>query len=776
MHDISTPAPPAEPVRIDVSSDPADALIRRIGMIGNHLPRQCGIATFTTHLAAAIGEDSPGIDCFVVAMNDPGRQHAYPGRVRFEIAEAEATSYRRAADYLNVNGVDLVSVQHEFGIFGGRSGGLLLPLLRELRMPVVTTLHTILGRPSLPQRRVIEEIAQISRRLVVMSALGASTLREVYGVDADKIDVIPHGIPEVPARLESKRRLGVDGRMILLTFGLLSPDKGIEYVIDALPAIVADFPSAIYIVLGATHPHVKDEQGEAYRLMLEARARQLGVEEHVIFHDRFVGQDELNDFLGATDVYITPYLNPEQSTSGTLAYAVGSGRAVISTPYVYARELLSNDRGVLVPYRDADAISVSVRGLLADDGRREALRARAGSHGRSMQWPAVARLYHQTFARAAREQASDARETFQTATLARRVGSLPPVDLRHLRAMTDDTGLLQHATFCVPRYGEGYCLDDNARALLLMTRIAEAGTEERDVVRTLATRYTAFVHAAFDPDRGRFRNFLTYARAWPEDVGSEDSHGHAVQALGTVVGRATEHARTELANELFHASLPATVDFSSPRAWATTLLGIDDYLHAYEGDRRVEDVRGRLTERLHDVYVRSQSAEWPWFETELTYANAQLPHALIVSGSRMGRADLVSAGVRALTWLVEIQRSADARFAPVGTNGFAVRGGDVARFDQQPIEAATTVAACLEAERVTHDARWLAHARSAFDWFLGQNHLDRWLYDPSTGGCRDGLHAERANENQGAESTLAFLLALVDMRGLDRPAGRLPRG
>jgi hypothetical protein len=323
----------------------------------------------------------------------------------------------------------------------------------------------------------------------------------------------------------------------------------------------------------------------------------------------------------------------------------------------------------------------------------------------------------------------------------------------------------------VPRYSEGYCLDDNARGLLLMARMDEAGTEDRDAVRALSTRYLAFVHAAFDPAQARFRNFMTYGRAWAEPLGSEDSHGHAVQALGTVIGRATGPG-AELANELFHAALPATSDFTSPRAWATTLLGIDDYLHAYEGDRRVEDVRSHLADRLHDVYARTQSAEWPWFEAELTYANAQLPHALIASGARMGRADLVTAGLRALTWLVSVQQAPDGRFAPIGTNGFATRGGDAARFDQQPIEAATTVAACLEAERVTHDPVWAKNARTAFDWFLGQNHLDRWLYDPSTGGCRDGLHAERANENQGAESTLAFLLALVDMRGLDRPVGR----
>ena len=756
----------------------SQALIRRVAILGNHLPRQCGIATFTSHLADALGGLASAPDCFVLAMNDPGRQHAYPGRVRFEIAEADAASYRRAADYLNVNDVDVVSVQHEFGIFGGKAGGHVLSLLRDLRMPVVTTLHTVLPTPSLPQRRVIDEIAQVSQRVVVMSAHGAELLRSVYQVPRDRIDIIPHGIPEVPPALESKHRLGVSGRTVLLTFGLLSPDKGIELVIDALPAIVEMFPEVVYIVLGATHPHVKDEQGESYRVMLESRVRQLGVEHHVIFHDRFVGQDELNEFLGATDVYITPYLNPEQSTSGTLAYALGSGRAVISTPYAYARELLADERGVLVPWRDTGAIAAAVRDLLADDGRRAAMQRSAAAYGRTMSWPAVAIRYHESFAQAVREQATEARATFQASTLARRGSSLPEVSLRHVRALTDDTGLLQHASFTVPRYSEGYCLDDNARALMLLTRIEDAGTNEQELVRALSTRYLAFVHAALDATTGRFRNFLSYGRQWIDGPGSEDSHGRGVHALGTVVGRSTARGRSELAADLFHAAVPAVERFTSPRAWATTLLGIDEYLHAFEGDRRVEALRSGLADRLHQLYVRAGSDEWPWFEHSLTYANAQLPHALIASGARMRRADLVSAGLRTLTWLLSVQHSAEGHFAPVGTDGFSVKGARAARFDQQPIEAATTVAACLEAERVTRDAIWLERAGTAFHWFLGRNHLHRWLYDAASGGCRDGLHAERLNENQGAESTLAFLLALVDMRGHDRATvgGRGPRG
>jgi glycosyltransferase involved in cell wall biosynthesis len=752
------------------NDDVAEVSVRRVAVLGNHLPRHCGIATFTTHLAGAIAAACPSIDCLVLAVNDPGKRHAYPDCVRFEIAEADATSYQRSADYLNVNGVDVVSVQHEFGIFGGKAGSHLLLLLRELRMPVVTTLHTILSEPNSTQRLVMEELARMSERLIVMSTHGARVLTSSYGVPAEKIDVIPHGIPRVPATQESKRRLGVGNNAVLLTFGLLSPDKGIEYVIEALPAIVAAHPEVVYMVLGVTHPHVKERHGEAYRIMLETMAARLGVERHLVFHNRFVSQDELTEFLGATDIYVTPYLNPEQSTSGTLAYALGSGRAVISTPYVYARELLGDDRGVLVPWRDPAAIAAAVIGLLSDDRRRAALRERAAAHGRSMLWSAVAGQYVTSFERACREHATRTRASFQAQTLANRIPGLPEVSLQHMRVLTDDTGLLQHATFCVPRYSEGYCLDDNARALLLMARIEEAGSEEKDSVRALATRYLAFVNAAFNGQRGRFRNFLTYSRTWTEETGSEDSHGHGLHALGAVVGRSSDPGRKSLAGDLFHAALPAVRDFTSPRAWASALLGIDEYLHAFEGDRGVQALRTIVAERLFALYRHARRPEWPWFEDRLTYANAQLPHALITSGARMNRHDLIAAGLESLEWLVSVQRSEEGNFAPIGTNGFYPRGAPPATFDQQPIEASTLVAACIEADRVGGDRIWRRHARQAFYWFLGQNHLHQWLYDTSTGGCRDGLHAERANENEGAESTLAFLLALIDMRGLDRPA------
>ena len=738
-------------------------------MLGNHPPRQCGIATFTTDLGDAIASGFPEIDFFVLAMNDPGKRYAYPDRVRFEIGESDSASYRRAADFLNVNAVDVLSVQHEFGIFGGRAGSHVLPLLRELRMPIVTTLHTILAEPNAEQHAAMKELIHLSERLVVMSASGAALLRDVHGVPDAQVDLIPHGIPCVPFESRSKDRLGVEGKSVILTLGLLSPDKGIEHVIDAMPEILARVPDAVYIVLGATHPHIRERQGETYRIMLKDRAQRLGVASSMIFHDRFVSQGELTEFLAAADIYITPYLNPEQTTSGTLAYAVGSGKAVISTPYAYARELLAEGRGILVPWRDPDAIAREVVGLLGDDAKRLDLRRRAVAHAPEMLWPAVARRYLESFAHARTTHAKRLRAVFQATTLAKRPAELPEIKLDHLRLMTDTTGLLQHAAFSVPRYEDGYCLDDNARALLVTALLEDEATDQDRAVQALASRYLAFVNHAFDRASGRFRNFMSYPRAWTEACGSEDCHGRAIWALGTVVGRSSAPGRRSLGGELFHAALPAVSGLTSPRAWAYALIGIDEYLRAFEGDSNVQAVRSTLAERLLELFRTVSSHEWPWFEERVTYCSARLSQALIASGSAMANEEMTAAGLRSLEWLAEIQWSEDGYFAPIGSNGFYERGGHRAAFDQQPVEAYAMVSACLEAQRVTGDARWLERARRAFGWFLGQNHLKQSLYDATTGGCRDGLHADRANENQGAESTLSFLLALLEMRSIDRP-------
>jgi glycosyltransferase involved in cell wall biosynthesis len=742
--------------------------IRRVALLGNHLPRQCGIATFTTDLADSLSAAFPDLELKVLAMNDGGRSHAYGDRVRLEIAESDRASYRRATDFLNVGAIDVLCLQHEYGIFGGKAGSHILALLSDVRMPIVTTLHTILREPTLEQRRVMDEITRLSSRLVVMSHCGVELLREVHGVPADKIDFIPHGIPALPGREASKKSLGVEGISMLLTFGLLSPDKGLEYVIDAMPSVLARHPTATYVILGATHPHVKEQHGEAYRRSLELRARKLGVQEHVVFHDRFVSAPELVEFLSAADIYITPYLNTEQITSGTLAYAVGNGKPVVSTPYLYARELLADERGVLVPPKDSASIGAAVDRLLADPAELRAMGERAAAYGRDMVWPEVARQYVASFERAHQETATQRRVFFARKTFAKRpLVDLPELNLQHLRAMTDDTGMLQHAVFSIPRYDSGYCLDDNARALLLTTLLEDAGTDHRLATRALSTRYLAFVNHAFNPDFGRFRNFMGYGRDWLEDYGSDDSHGRAVWALGAVVGRSHDHGRRSLGEHLFRAALPRVSELESPRSWAFSLLGIDEYLRTSRDGSGVAVLQERLSERLLSSYHTDKCNEWPWYEDILAYDNARMPQALIVSGNRLGRPAMVEAGLASLHWLIDVQGSEEGYFAPVGSNGFYPRHAKNAAFDQQPIEACATVSACLDAWRVTGDDKWVSEMWRAFSWFLGENQLRTSLHDPTTGGCRDGLHADRPNENQGAESTLSFLLALTEMGALD---------
>jgi glycosyltransferase involved in cell wall biosynthesis len=771
-----------------LSQDENLGVVRSVALLGNHLPRQCGIATFTTDLADAISATFPSIECGVIAMNDAGKRHAYGERVRFEIAESDLESYRRATDFLNVGGIDVLCLQHEYGIFGGKAGSHILSLLSEVRMPIVTTLHTILSEPTVEQRRVMDEVTRLSNRLIVMSHCGGELLREVHGVPTDKIDFIPHGIPTLPSSPASKKRLGVEEMSLILTFGLLSPDKGIEYVIDALPAVVARHPAATYVVVGATHPHVKEWHGEAYRRSLELRAHKLGVEAHVVFHDRFVSASELGEFLSAADIYITPYLNPEQITSGTLAYAVGNGKAVISTPYRYARELLADGRGVLIPWRDSAAISATLDKLLGDPDGLRTLGTRAAEYGRDMVWPSVARRYVSSFERAHRESASLRRSFFASKKRARRPVDLPKLNLHHLHALTDDTGMLQHALFSVPRYKDGYCLDDNARALLLTTLIEDAGTDDWPTTRSLSSRYLAFVSHAFNKDLCRFRNFMAYSREWLEERGSEDSHGRALWALGAVVGRSREPGRKSLGGELFHAALPTISELESSRASAFALLGIHEYLRAFQGESAVEVLQKRLSTRLFSRFQTNGAGDWPWCEDIVAYDNARLPQALIISGNQCGDQEMVAAGLRSLQWLNELQRSEEGYFAPIGSNGFYARHAERARFDQQPLEACATISACLDAWRVTSDEAWTHEMWRAFTWFLGENELHASLYDPTTGGCRDGLHADRPNENQGAESTLSFLLALSDMSALDSeirlrdesapalPTGEGPRG
>ena len=739
--------------------------IRRIAFLGDYLPRKCGIATFTSDLLTAVAAEHPRSQCFAVPVNDIEGGYDYPEVVRFEIEEQDLASYQRAADFLNIGNVDIVCVQHEFGIYGGPAGRHLLALLRELRMPVVTTLHTVLGEPNPDQRRVMQELIARSTRLVVMAERGRRMLQELYQAPPVKIDLIPHGIPDMPFVDPNyyKDQFGVEGRTVLLTFGLLSPNKGIEHVLNALPRILSEFPRVVYVVVGATHPNELREQGEAYRLSLERLAKKNRVDANVIFYNRFVDLEELKEFIGAADLYVTPYLNEAQITSGTLAYAFGAGKAVISTPYWHAAELLAEDRGVLVPFGDAEAMARAVTGLLGEDNRRHAMRKNAYKLGREMVWDRTARLYWRSFELARLEGSALSRKSFATKTLDQQPRDLPEMKLEHLSRMTDSTGMFQHAILTVPNFSEGYCTDDNARAFILAVLLDEL-EEDRERARTLATTYAAFLNHAFDPATRRFHNHLSFDRRWLDPEGSEDCHGRALWALGLGAGRSPYRSFQVMAGQLFLQALPAVTEFTSPRAWAFGLLGIHEYLRRMSGDRQVHQTREALAARLMEIFGASAGPEWRWFEEDLTYDNAKLAHALVLSGRAAGQPEVLERGLEALRWLAEIQTSENGHFRPIGSNGFYRRGGPRARFDQQPIEAQAMVSACLEAYRTTSDPWWYEQAHRAFDWFLGWNDLGLELYSANTGGCRDALHVDRVNGNQGAESTLAFLLSLAEMR------------
>jgi glycosyltransferase involved in cell wall biosynthesis len=757
------------PVALKASRLP---LPTRIAFVGNYLPRECGIATFTTDLCTSLAAEYGEGRLFAIPVNDPDASYEYPELVRLELTQEDVASYERAADFLNFNGNDLVCLQHEYGIYGGVAGRYILALLRKLKMPLVTTLHTVLREPDANQRIVLEEIAQLSDRLVVMSELAAQLLREVYAVPGGKIDVIPHGVPDMTFMDPNyfKDLFGTEGKSVLLTFGLLSPNKGIENVIRALPAILAKHPNVVYIVSGVTHPHIRRREGERYREGLQALAGELGVSSHLILNNRFVSTEELVQHVGAADIYITPYRQEAQIVSGTLAIALGAGKAIVSTPYWHAKELLAEKRGVIVPFDNPEAIAEAVLALLENDAERHAMRKRAYLHSRGTTWPKTARAYMATFQRARFERSLRPRAAHPDDAAVNPIdplGHLPALNTGHLLTMTDGTGMLQHAIFTVPNTREGYTTDDNARALIVSTLLDEsAGFERREDHLNLSRRYLAFLWLAFNSDIGRFRNFLDYDRKWLESVGSEDSHGRALWALGSVLGRSQNAGLRGAAGRLFQAAVPAVSTFSSPRAWAFGILGLQAYLDWFPDDRAMQGVRNTLANRLLDIYERSRSPNWHWFEKSLSYSNARLPQALILAAGRGNNKVMMAAGVEALEWLVAAQHCGDPEiFVPIGSSEPFTEDAEKTRFDQQPVEACATISACLEAYRLTREERWREEAHRTFLWFLGKNDLRAPLYDATTGGCRDGLHPDRVNENQGAESTLSFLMALLEMQG-----------
>ena len=733
-------------------------------LVGNYLPRLCGIATFTTDLLQSLVRETPAKAYWAVAMNDTPEGYDYPRDVRFEINQNRFQEYRLAADFLNMNRIELVCLQHEYGIFGGRYGKHILSLLHNLRMPVVTTLHTVLQNPDAGQKETLEEVLYASDKIVVMSRHAEGILQDLHALDRDRIVFIPHGIPDIQFIDPSyyKDQFGVEGKKVLLTFGLLSPGKGIENVIDALPEVIRRYPETVYIVLGVTHPHVKRDSGEAYRISLQQRARALGIEKHLLFHNRFVTLEKLCEFLICADVYITPYLNREQITSGTLAYAVGAGKAVISTPYRYAEEMLADGRGKLVPFADTEAIAASVLELFDDPVEMNAMRKRAYKYSRSMVWTTVARAYLNLFAGLKQERLTKSRSSFLSPNLDPDAMDLPEIKLNHLQLLTDDTGILQHARFMIPNRAHGYSSDDNARALII-TMLAQDYIAEPGLLDQLSCQYLSFLDYAFDQGSGRFRNFMSYTRRWSHKTDYEDCQARVLWSLGVSVVHSKKDSEVGMAMDLFERALPAFEKFRSPRAVAIGLLGILTYQQRFSGDRNARRCGEMLLDRLYTICSGNDSTDWPWIEETATYENSRIPQALIAAGIDDGQREILDKGLEMLDWLLTVQRDPSGHLTVIGNRGWYPRGKSKARFDQQPVEAGSLVEACVEAFAATGDLKWAREAGFCFEWFLGRNDLQSPLYDYRTGGCRDGLQPGGVNQNQGAESTLVWLMALLAM-------------
>lgn len=733
--------------------------IKRIALIGNSPPRLCGIATFTRDVAQALTTAFPDIALDLYAMNDPGSDHRYGPEVICSIDQDDLRDYIQAARRINESSADIVLVQHEYGIFGGPAGALLLRLLDRVDAPVIVTLHTVLETPNADQRAVIEGLSRRASKLIVMAEKGRDILRRVHGVAADKIAVIPHGVPDrapVPTD-DLKQRFGFGGHRVLLTFGLLSPNKGVETMIRAMPAIVEAHSDVLYVVLGATHPHLVAREGEAYRESLVALAEEKGVSDHVRFVDGFLEQETLLDYLQSADVYVTPYLSETQITSGTLSYAVALGKAVVSSPYWHAVELAEQDVVTLVPFGDDAGFATAINKLLGDGKLLSEAGKRAYALGRGMVWEKLAAAYLAIAREAAGKKPVRLARTRAVSQAATR--ELHQPRLEAIEGMTDGCGIIQHSIFAVPDRMHGYCVDDNCRALMLMHRVD--GPQER--ADELARIYASFVQHAWNGARGRFRNFMAFDRSWLEDEGSEDSFGRSVWTIGATVAEARQRDLRHWALHLFDQVAANSLDLSAPRTWAFALLGADAVLSAHPDHSVARHLVTEYARRLHKLLKAERREAWIWFEPVLAYDNARLPEALLRGARFLLDEEMQADALAALAWLDAIQTNEADQFRAVGTDSFGRAYEQPLPFDQQPLEAWATVDAALCAREITGNDRWLETAWRAYAWYLGANDLGVPIATPATGGCYDGLMSDRVNLNQGAESILAYQFACAAM-------------
>lgn len=729
----------------------------RLGLVSTYVPRHCGLATFSKDLVENFRPEQGRRkgQALVVAISDEAGEMQYPPEVAFEIRKQEPEDYLVAAEFLNRAPVDVISIQHEYGIFGGRDGEYVVDLARRVCKPIVLTLHTVLREPTAGQRRVLSLLCRQATVIVVLAKTAIPLLLKEYGCDEERIIHIPHGAPDLPFSDPEffKESHGVTGKDVIMTFGLLGPGKGIEMALDAIAMLVQTHPNVVYMVVGATHPELLKHEGERYRESLERRVCELGIEEYVQFVNKYLTQEEVEEYLQMADVYLAPYPGAQQIASGPLTFSLAAGKAVVATPFVAAEELLADGRGVLTPFNDAHTLAENLARILDDPVARVVMRKKGYKFGRTLTWPSVGARYYGV--------AAGLMSGEHKLNVPPRIARERFVEWRHFEALFDDVGILQHAKFGVPDRDHGYCSDDNARAVVLCCN--EWCLNRSEFVLPWLRRAISFLYHAYNPQNGRMRNFMGYDRQWLDKAGSEDAHGRCVWAAGVAAAYGPEFAARELAFELFHLLLQKLDRFTSPRAWAFCLLGITAYLERYGGDLTVQKVGRGLALRLADRYEKTRDENWHWFENVLAYDNARLGEAILAASSWCQDDRMRAIGLEALEWLFSACEAPAGHLSLVGSNGWHRKGGEKARFDQQPVDAAAMVAAAKRAFELTDDEKWRERLEVAYEWFLGRNDLGVSLVDASTGGCRDGLTAIGVNENMGAESTLSWLLASLDV-------------
>lgn len=691
----------------------------------------------------------------MVAISDD-QKYIYPKEVKFEIQKEQKESYINAAKYLNNTDVDIINIQHEFGIFGGNDGDLILDTINNLRKSIVTTLHTVMENPSSGQRYILNELIKKSTFVVVLAKKAIELLKKNFDVSDEKLVYIEHGAPDVSFLDSSyyKSDFNAEGKKIILTFGLLNPNKGIEYGIKATSIIAKKFPNILYIILGKTHPEVKKIYGESYRISLEILTKKLKIEENVEFYNYFVEKEELIKFLIASDFYLTPYLSKEQIASGTLTYALTCGKVLISTPYWYAEELLANDRGILVPFKNEKVIAQRIMELLKNEKLFAKYRKNAYDFGRNFIWKNVVKKYENTFW----EAISKKREIIKIETKKTK-SILPEINLNHFKLLTDDTGILQFAKLNIPDRNFGYTTDDNARALIVAIKNYNL-TKNKEMISYLI-KFLSFIHYAYDEDSENVRNFLNYQRKWIDTKISEDTVGRVIWALGYMIKHSPTQILHKYSLELFKKIIMNVSHFTSPRSWAFIIIGAIYYLSVYKGDLEIKNICTNMVSKIYQQIEQNSQPNWLWLEDIISYENARIPHALIAYGGFFDDKKIFSLGEKSFKWLIEKQYDKkNNRLSLIGNKNWFKKGEQKSQFDQQPVEISAIIDAAYDAFKYTGNPYYENIINLCIAWFLGENDVGESVYDFTTGGARDGIHSLGVNLNQGAESTISWLLTL----------------